>query len=149
MASELVGSAAVVSRDTDETVVSTVTVTELDAVLELPARSVATSAAMDGVTVPSVEPRATSKVYVLASTVTKLDAAGLPPLAVPVTVMSASSKFSTSSLNVAVNVTGSSPVVVPSAGVIVTVGIYSVYCECSRSTCCVTLYYRIGRYGYC
>jgi len=67
-------------------------------------------------------PRATSKVYVRASTVTKLDATGLPPFAVPVTVMSVSSKFSTSSLNVAVNVTGLSLVVVPLTGVMVTVG---------------------------
>jgi len=102
--------------------VSMITVTGADTVLELPAESAATSAAIDAVTVPSVVPRATSNVYVRASTVTKLDAAGLPPFAVPVTVMSPSSKFLTASLKVAVNVTGSSLVMVPSAGVMVTVG---------------------------
>ena len=48
---------------------STVTVTWVDAVLELPAESVVTPAAIDAITVPSEAMSATSKVYVLASTV--------------------------------------------------------------------------------
>ena len=77
---------------------------------------------MDAITVPSEDMPATLKVYVRASTVAKPDAVRVPPFAVPATVMSSTIKFSTSSSNVTLNGTVSSPVLLPVDELTETVG---------------------------
>ena len=81
--------------------VSTVKVHVFDTMFELFETSVAVPAATDTTTVPSDEPRTTSKVYV-APEPAKLLAAGEPPFAEPVTVISPIAKLLTDSENVTV-----------------------------------------------
>ena len=81
--------------------VSIVNVQLSDAVLRFTAASVATPAAILTITVPSEEPCTTSKVYVVPDPA-KLLASGEPPFAVPVTVMSPTTKLLVDSLKVAV-----------------------------------------------
>ena len=78
-----------------------------DTVLSFPAASVALSAATLTDTVPSEDPFTTSKVYVVPElppvpVLAKLLAAGELSFAVPVTVMSPTTKLDVDSLNVAV-----------------------------------------------
>ena len=72
-----------------------------DVRLSLSELSVAVFAATDTTTVPSDEPFTTSNVYV-APEPAKLLAAGEPPFAVPVTVMSPTAKSDTGFENVTV-----------------------------------------------
>ena len=72
-----------------------------DTVLSFPAASVALPAATLTDTVPSDDPFTTSKVYVVPDPA-KLLAAGELSFAVPVTVMSPTTKLDVDSLNVAV-----------------------------------------------
>ena len=72
-----------------------------DAILSFPAASVAVPAATDTTTIPSEDPFTTSNVYV-APEPAKLLAAGEPPFAVPVTVMSPTTKLLTDSEKVTV-----------------------------------------------
>ena len=72
-----------------------------DTVLSFPAASVAAPAATLTDTVPSEDPFTTSKVYVVPDPA-KLLAAGELSFAVPVTVMSPTTKLDVDSLNVAV-----------------------------------------------
>ena len=81
--------------------VSTVNVHVFDSMLELLETSFAVPAATDTVTVPSDEPLTASNVYVVPLPA-KLLAAGEPPLAVPVTVMSPTVKLLTDSEKVTV-----------------------------------------------
>ena len=92
--------------------------------LSFPVTSVALPAATLTDTVPSEDPFTTSKVYVVPDPA-KLLAAGELPFAVPVTVMSPTTKLDVNSLNVAVKLRVVSETVSPELpvdDVIVTVG---------------------------
>ena len=89
-----------------------------------PTASVAAPAAIVTETVPEDEPLTTSNVYVVPDPA-KLLAAGEPPLAEPVTVISPTTKLLTDSLNVAVKLNVVEPVEEPEEpeeDVIATVG---------------------------
>ena len=99
MRSEFVGFGSLVSIVPVGGVVSIVIVTGLDATLPLPTELVATSAAIETITVPSDAPRVTSKLYEVPLPM-RLDA-DAPD--VPSTVISVMIKSSTGSSNVTVN----------------------------------------------
>ena len=86
----------------DGTLVSIVSVYVFDAELPLPRESVATLELISTITVPSDEPLTTSKVYTVPDTGLKLLATGVPPFAVPVTVISPITKSDVESLKVVV-----------------------------------------------
>ena len=99
MESEFVGFGSVVSIVPVGGVVSIVLSMVSDASLPLPAGSVATSAAIETITVPSDAPRITSKLYEVPLPM-RLDADAVD---VPSTVISSMVKPSTGSSNVTIN----------------------------------------------